>query len=42
MPVNVAVEEPWARVVGDKAEGDVVRCGADAHNISPDNINKEL
>ena len=33
MPIDVAVEEPWTRIVGEEAECDVVACEADTHNI---------
>ena len=34
MPVDVAVEEPRARVVSGEADGDVVAVAADAHDIT--------
>ena len=39
MPVNVAVEEPRARIIGDEAEGDIVgRKATDTDDISPTKI----
>ena len=36
MPVNVAVEEPWARVVSKEANRDFIPSGTYTHDI-PDN-----
>ena len=33
VPIDVAVEEPWTRIVGEEAERDVVASEADTHNI---------
>lgn len=33
MPVNMAVQEPRARVVSDKSECDIIASTADAHDI---------
>ena len=34
MPINMAVEEPWTRVVGEEADGDIVGRVADTYNIA--------
>jgi len=34
VPVNVAVEEPWARVVGEEADGDIVASIADTDDVA--------
>ena len=34
MPVNVAVEEPRAGVIGEEADGDIVAGIANAHDIA--------
>lgn len=34
VPINVAVEEPHPRVIGGKAERDIVASIADAHDIA--------
>jgi len=37
MPVDVAVEEPRARVVGDEPDGDLITCAsANAYNVAHD------
>jgi len=36
MPVNVAMEDPWAWVVGEEADGSVAT--VDSHNITLDGI----
>ena len=40
MPVDVAVVEPQARVVGEEADGDLIICGAsaNAHNVVDDRV----
>ena len=41
MPVDVAVEEPRSRVIGEESDGHEIRfAGADAHDIADDRINK--
>ena len=34
VPIDVAVEEPWARIVGEEADRDVVTSVADTHHIA--------
>ena len=34
MPVNVAVEEPWARVVGEESYGHIVARISDTHDVA--------
>jgi hypothetical protein len=38
MPINVAVEEPWSRVVGEESNRDVISCVADAHDVAYDGV----
>ena len=39
MPVNVAVEEPRAGVIGKESDGHEIRfAGADAHDIADDRV----
>ena len=38
MPVNMAMQEPRARVVGGKAESDIVASPAHTHNITAHRI----
>ena len=40
MPVDVAVEEPWARVVGEEPDGDLINCGAgaNAYDVAHDGV----
>ena len=39
VPVDVAVEEPRARVVGEESDGHEIRlAGADAHDIADDRV----
>ena len=40
MPINVAVEEPWARIVSEESDRDVIVIGyvSDAHNIADDRV----
>ena len=38
MPINVAVEEPRARVVREEPDRDIITGGADAHNIAEDRV----
>jgi hypothetical protein len=41
VPVNVTVEEPWARVVGEESDGDlIVGAGANANNVAHDGVDK--
>ena len=40
MPVDVAVEEPRARVVGEEPDRDVVAQVADAHDVADDGVYK--
>ena len=34
VPIDVAVEEPWTRIVGEEADRDVVASDADTHDIA--------
>jgi hypothetical protein len=40
MPINVAVEEPRARIVSEESDRDVIVIGyvSDAHNIADDRV----
>ena len=39
MPVDVAVEEPWARVVGVEPDGNQIICaGANAYDVTHDGV----
>lgn len=38
MPINVAVEEPRARVVSEESDRNVIARVPDAHNIADDGI----
>ena len=40
VPINVAVEEPWAGIVGKEADRDVVASVADTHNIANHGVNE--
>ena len=40
MPVNVAVEEPRARVVSKEPDRDIIARVADAHNVADDRVIK--
>ena len=41
MPVDVAMEEPRARVIGEESDGHEIRfAGADAHDIADDRVDK--
>ena len=40
VPVNVAVEEPRARVVREKPDRDIITCVADAHDVADDGVLK--
>ena len=40
MPVNVAVEEPRARVVREESNRDIVPKVADAHDVADDGVHK--
>lgn len=40
MPIDVAVEEPWTRIVGEEADRGVVASVADTHNIANHGINE--
>jgi len=41
MPVNVAVEEPWARVVREESDGDLIICaGANANDVAHDGVDE--
>ena len=33
MPVNVAVEEPWAGIVSDETNRDIIPSGTNTHDI---------
>jgi hypothetical protein len=38
VPVNVAVEEPGARVVSKEADGDIIASVAHAHDVADDRV----
>jgi hypothetical protein len=38
MPIDVAVEEPWARVVGEESNRDVISWVANAHDVAYDGV----
>jgi hypothetical protein len=40
MPINVAVEEPRARVVSEESDRDIITRVADAHDVADDRIIK--
>lgn len=40
MPVDVAMEEPGTRIVGDEPNRDVITCVADVHDIPNNRIDK--
>jgi hypothetical protein len=41
VPVDVAVEEPRARVIGEESDGNEIRfAGTDAHDIADDRVNE--
>jgi len=40
VPVNVAMEEPRARVVGVEPDRDIVAGIADAHDVADDGVHK--
>ena len=40
MPIDVAVEEPRARVVGEEADRDIVTNIADAHDVANNGVIK--
>ena len=40
MPINVAVEEPRAGVVGEEPDCDIVARVADAHDVADDGVYK--
>jgi hypothetical protein len=41
VPVDVAVKEPWARVIGEESDGHDIRlAGADAHDIADDRVDE--
>jgi hypothetical protein len=41
VPVDVAVEEPRARVIGEESDGHKIRfAGADAHDITDDRVDE--
>ena len=42
MPVNVAVEEPRARVVSKEPDRDIVAGVADAHDVADDRVIKVI
>jgi len=40
MPVNVAVEEPRARVVREEPDRDIITGVADVHDVADDRVHK--
>ena len=40
MPINVAVEEPRARVVSEESDRDIITRVADAHDVADDRVIK--
>ena len=38
MPVDVAMQEPRARIVRSEAEGNVIGRTTDVHDVSPDGV----
>jgi len=38
VPVDVTVEEPWARVVRLEPDRDIIASSSDAHNITDDGV----
>jgi hypothetical protein len=42
VPVNVAVEEPWARVVGEESYGHIVARIASAHDVADYRIDEVI
>ena len=38
MPVNMAVQEPGARIVGGEPNGDVVSVGSNVDNVTTDGV----
>jgi hypothetical protein len=38
VPINVAVEEPRARVVGEEPDRDIIASVADAHDVADDRV----
>ncbi len=38
MPIDVAVEQPRARVVREKPDGDIITGVADAHDVAEDRV----
>ena len=40
MPINVAMEEPRARVVREESDRDIITGGANAHDVAEDRVHK--
>jgi hypothetical protein len=40
VPINVAVEEPRARVVGEEPDRDTIALNADTHDVADDRVVK--
>ena len=40
MPIDVAMEEPRSRIVGEEPDCDFIPSGANTHDISDDRIDK--
>ena len=41
MPVNVGVEEPRSRVVGEESDGELILCtGANGNDVAYDGVNR--
>ena len=42
MPIDVAMEEPWSRIVGEEPDCDVIPSVANTHDISDDWIDEVI
>ena len=40
VPIDVAMEEPWSRVVGEETDCDFISRVANAHDISDDRVDE--
>ena len=40
MPIDVAMEEPWPRVIGEETDCDFITSGANTHDVSDDWIDE--
>ena len=38
MPVNVAVEEPWAGIIGDETNRDIIPSDTNTHDIADNRV----